>query len=181
MAGRRESSRMGSSSHVFLAAMLNTWTTQLHFKECSTIGFFSYWHTKLQITSLHTERAATTGRAVQETWGFWWCRELLSKTIIKTWLELAKLPAKHLHFVDYPFLAASKLAAGYACFCVLTPSANFPNGNLQPELCQLSAAWPNLHHFTARNSILFHDRTNLKLWKKIIWNHLKMATHCHFS
>lgn len=50
MAGRRESSRMGSSSHVFLAAMLNTWTTQLHFKECSTTGFLP---TGIQNCKLH--------------------------------------------------------------------------------------------------------------------------------
>lgn len=26
-----------------------------------------------------------------------------------------------------------------------------------------------------------HDCTDMELWKKIIWNHLKIATHCHFS
>lgn len=67
--------------------------------------FFSYGHRKLQITSLYSERTAMTGIAIQETIDFGdgdFYRELMSKTIIKTWSELAKLAAKHLRFMEWP-------------------------------------------------------------------------------
>lgn len=127
---------------------------------------FSYGHRKLQITSLYSERTAMTGITIQEIVDFGdgdFYRELLSKTIIKTWSELAKLAAKHLRFMNWPCWLP---AAGSPCFHILTPNTHFPSGNLQPEPGQMSRSWINLPEFTVRNYVLFHDCTDLQHWKK---------------
>lgn len=165
----------------FLATTLYTWARQLHSESTRLLFSFLFrGHIKLQIPSLHTERAATRETVEQETVGGF---SVIQKTSVKGYhpnmIWAGKANGQTSPLCGLPFLLPRWLRA---CFHILTPNANFPSRNLQLEPCQLSRA--RIHprvHGQELFFFFFHDCTNMKLWKKIIWNHLKMATHCHFS
>lgn len=137
-------------------------------------SFLFHGHIKLQIPSLHTERAATRGTVEQETVGGF---SVIQKTSVKDYHPdmTAKPAVKHLHFVDCPscFPGGWGSVSTFWLLMQISPAGTY---NRSPASCPEPG-----HESTNRNYFFFHDYTNKKLWKKIIWNHLKMATHCHFS
>lgn len=178
MAGRRESSRMRSSCYMFLAAMLYTWTRQLYFKEYLTTIFFppqAYRTANYMITYWKgsNDRDSSAGDH-----GFLVIQGIAVKDYHQNMIWAGKAISQTSPLCGLPVLFPSWLQ-------VISVSAHWLLMQISPKgtynLSSASCLEPgSIYRSSQPGIILFHDRTNLKLWKKIIWNHLKMATHCHF-
>lgn len=138
----------------FLATTLYTWARQLHSESTRLLFSFLFrGHIKLQIPSLHTERAATREILEQETVGGF---SVIQKTSVKGYhpnmIWAGKANGQTSPLCGLPFLLPRWLRA---CFHILTPNANFPSRNLQLEPCQLSRAQIHPHESTDRNYFFF--------------------------
>lgn len=166
-----------------ICTLINTWNQEKKFSQLRNsatffkfTGILMYCANQLKLQIPHAERSATRGRAGQETGGgFLWYGKLLPKMIIKTWSELAKPQSNISTLGTAP--PAPQLA-----------EALFPHSDskISPvgtqNLSCASCAEPTSTYMSpCPGTIFVHDCTDMEFWKKIIWNHLKMATHCHFS
>lgn len=122
--------------------MLYTWARQLHFKEYSIAVFISLpWACKTSNSIItywkgsnkRDSGAGDCGWFFCDTENF--CQRLSSRHDRKASGQTSPL-------CGLPFLLPRWL---WVCFHILTPNANFPSGNLQPESCQLSRARTWVH------------------------------------
>lgn len=139
-------------------------------------SFLFHGHVKLQIPPSHTERAAPRGTAEQESTGAvlghrkhkFSCVFCVTKHYHgnMAWAGKSKGQTSPL----WTALPISQLPMGL--FHILNPK--FPLWEATPEL------WQSPEPGSIHKNCLFSWLHKAELWKKIIWNHLKMAPHCHF-